>query len=356
MDYDYLVVGAGLTGASIARLLTDAGKKVLVIDRRKQLGGNIYDELHPCGMRQHLYGPHYFRTGSDKVWEFVNRFSEWYDFRATVRVQYKNLSRPWPITKEWLDREFGKSWPRGLKKINGLPRNLEERCLQLYPREVYDEIIKPYNVKQWGLEPKELLPGLCSRFAKRNERDGLTLSLKKYQGLPVYGYNRFIQNMLKDIPYVLENAHYKHLNGNPDHTIYSGPIDDYFGYRFGKLQYRAQNRVTWMTYFGLDSVQLNTPRKDGGIRTVDWRYIQESFDKTVDALLTEEFPYTPEDPDRYEYPVPTAGNQIRYHLYRELAGEQKSITFCGRLGTYQYLDMDVAIEQAMEIVDKLIRK
>lgn len=354
MRYDFLIVGAGLTGATIARLLHDAGKKVLVIDRRGHLAGNLYDTVQGSLM-VHMYGPHYFRTSNKAVWDFVNRFSKWYPFAAVVKTKYAGKTIPWPITKEWVTSVAGEGWEKALPTGTNSPLSLEEQCLQVYPKEIYEALIACYNVKQWGIQPTELLPSLGSRFSLRSEAQGPNLSLKRYQGLPLYGYTDFIRQLLDGGIDLELSTPYNPGIYDADHTIYTGPIDEFFEFKLGRLEYRAQERFCGPLEQKLETVQLNTPTYEDGhsIRTIEWGHLQKDG-YVGGGLATREFPYSPDNPNDYEYPVPTEKNQKLYAAYAQAAALQKNVTICGRLGLYSYLDMDVAIEQAMEVTERLI--
>lgn len=359
MKVDYLVVGAGLTGATIARLLADAGRDVLVVDRRERVGGNVADTVHPSGIRHCLHGPHYFRTSSDRVWEFATRFDRFYEYKARVVAEADGQVYPWPLGASTLRKLVGDDWRPG---FTGTPTNFEEASLAMMPRRVYDLFVKDYNEKQWGVPARTLSADLAGRFDVRADDDPHLKPNAKHQGLPVHGYTSWVRNMLHGIPVLTgfdwirrqdEIHHRKHL-------FYTGPIDELFGFRFGKLDYRGQKRVdTFIPTDGffLKEAQVNTPGHDSGpqIRHIDWKRVMDPEHRTGirGSLVTTETPYSPTDPDQYEYPVPDKKNAILYGLYRDDAAELENVTVCGRLGEFKYLDMDQAIARAMTIAGKV---
>jgi UDP-galactopyranose mutase len=356
---DYVVVGSGLTGATVARLLHDAGRQVLVLERRPVVGGNVVDAVHqPSGIRYGLYGPHYFRTNSDKVWEFVQRFGEWRPFEARVKCLVDGRYESWPLSKVYLDKF---KWLPSERDAS----NLEERALQLMPRTIYEKFVKGYNEKQWGRPCTELLPSLCSRFDIREDDD--RLSLKKHQALPKDGYSALMERMLHGVP-CLTNTGFFNSTGvrwARKKLIYTGPIDEYFGFDLGWLEYRGQRRD--ITENGLRYLQVNFPGdmpyategfwpwpyKCHALRAINWRFMQEQ-DPGKD-LTTWENPYTPTDSDASEYPVPTRANADLAAAYSRRADALPGVVFAGRLGRYKYLDMDEAIGAAMRVAEELLK-
>lgn len=348
---DYLIVGAGLTGATIARLLVDAGKRVRVIERKTHPGGNCYDFRHESGILMGGHGPHYFRTSSERIWQFVRRFAEWVPFAAEVRARVGAALEAWPVTDEWLRRHCGANWTPAFK---GVAENFEDMCLTRMPQLAYETFIKGYTQKQWGRPPKELSADLANRI---EVRQGVDRRLKQatYQAVPKLGYTAFIRGLLAGIPVEL-GADYAPKVWRAAHTVYTGPIDEYFGHRLGKLRYRTQNRKTYWDKLSAavqPVIQVNFPSiGDPHIRTVEWRHaLPGSYRGSV---VTYEYAGDAVRPDDYEYPVPDPANHERYGLYRALAAMESNLTFAGRLGTYRYLDMDQAIGAAMKLTATLL--
>ncbi len=360
LEADYLVVGSGLTGSVIARLLADAGREVVVVDRRSHAGGNVHDHTHPSGIRIHTYGPHYFRTSSDRIWEFVQRFGTFYQYEACLKSLVDGEYENWPIAASYIARHIGTGWK---PEFTGTPADFEQAALSLMPRLIYDRFVKEYNEKQWGVPAVTLSADLCKRFDVRQDDEPRLTPKAKYQGIPQQGYASLMQNMLLGIPLIL---HFDYLTMK-DHVrfrrslIFTGPIDEYFDYRFGRLVYRGQQREhRYLADCRYDQPcgQVNNPMHAGGphIRTLEWKHMMEKAyaDRITGTVLTTEVPFTPEDPASYEYPFPDQVNADLYQRYRRCADELKQVLICGRLGEYRYYDMDQAIGRAMMLAEKLL--
>lgn len=339
---DLLIIGAGLTGATIARLATDAGFSVEMIERRSVIGGNIRDELHPSGVYVGLYGPHYFRTNSDAIWAFARRFSEFRPFAAEVNSLIRGEYYRWPIQKSLL----GNFTP----KI-GFAKNFEEACLQMMPREVYEDFVKGYTEKQWGVPATELDAELARRFEIR-EDSNRQLTKHKYQGLPAKGYSIWIEKILEGIPVTFGEDFSKAFSAKL--VIYTGSIDEFYGFGFGKLRYRAQNRVFWDSNYIHPTCQTNYANPDEpAIRDIQWGSMWGITDGNLP--ITTEVPFSPQDPNNYEYPFPSKEDQLLYKTYEKWSKNLSNVIFAGRLGEYRYLDMDQAIARAMHKFETQIK-
>ena len=359
MLVDYLIIGSGITGATIARILTDAGREVLVLDRREHVGGNVHDHAHPCGIPIHTYGPHYFRTGSETVWEFVTRFSAFCPYKARLMSMVGGVMENWPIAGSYIKRAIGKCWDPGFR---GTPTNFEEASLSMMPSQVYRDFVKGYTEKQWGVPANTLDASLARRFDVRLD-DEPCLTRHKYQGIPENGYASFTVNMLRGIPVLLNFDYLKNRTAfHPRRKlIFTGPIDGFFNFRFGRLKYRGQRRVHQYVPdrdFVQPCCQVNNPSPHSGphIRTLEWKHLMPlnlavGINGTV---LTTETPYTPDDPDAFEYPFPDELNASLFQKYRDLADTIADTLVCGRLGEYRYLDMDQAIARAMQWAARLL--
>jgi UDP-galactopyranose mutase len=359
IDIDYLIVGSGLTGATIARLLKDAGCEVLVLERRAWLGGNIHDYVHPSGINIHTYGPHYFRTGSEKIWSFVNRFTDFYKFEAVIKSFVDDQYENWPVAASYIRRVFGDHWEPEFSRI---PTNFEEASLAMMPRMIYEKFVKGYTEKQWGISADELSADLAKRFDVR-EDDEPRLFRHKYQGIPVNGYSSFMCNLLTGISLMLNVDYLKfrdRFNVNK-RLIFTGPIDEFFDCDLGRLSYRGQTRkhvylpdVDYVQPCG----QVNNPDIANGshIRTLEWKHMLplEFANKISGTVLTTETTITPIDFDSFEYPFPDKKNSNLYHRYRDRAEAIRNLLVCGRLGEYRYYDMDQAIGRAMVLADKIL--
>lgn len=357
---DYVIVGSGLTGAVIARLLSDAGREVLVLDRRSHLGGNVHDHVHSSGILIHTYGPHHFRTSSDRIWEFVNRFARFFTYEHRVVSEVDGELPSWPILGSYIRRVVGANWT---PEFTGTPTNLEEAALALMPRVIYEKFVKEYNEKQWGVSARALSPKLCQRFDVRHDDDPRFKPQAKYQGIPEPGYAELMRRMLEGIP-VLLNFDYLERQDEVEHRkllVYTGPIDAYFNYEFGRLQYRGQIRehrfiadVDWKYPCGA----VNNPLHAGGphIRTLEWKHwMHPEWAKGIrGTLVTAETPFTPTTPNEFEYPFPDERNANLYRDYRQRADALSDVLICGRLGEYRYYDMDQAIARAMALAERIL--
>lgn len=359
MNADFLVVGAGLTGAVIARALTDAGKRVLVLDRRSHIGGNVHDHFHPSGIRIHTYGPHYFRTNDDELWRFVNRFASFYKYEAALKSWVDGKYENWPIAVSYIRRAIGEKWEPEFK---GRPVNFEEASLAMMPRLVYEKFVRGYNEKQWGVPAHSLSASLAKRFDVR-EDDESRLMRHKFQGIPENGYSELMRQMLKESPVLLNCDYLKHRDEfkSAKLVIFTGPIDEYFGYDFGRLKYRGQQR----THEYLPDVdfiqpcgQVNNPDPANGpfIRTLEWKHMMqpEYASRIRGTVLTREVTVTPDNPNEYEYPFPDEANARLYEKYRERTKAIPNLLVCGRLGEYRYYDMDQAIARAMLLAKRIL--
>jgi UDP-galactopyranose mutase len=389
---DYVIVGTGLTGAVIARSLADAGREVLLLERRDHVGGNVHDHVHPpSGIRIHTYGPHYFRTSSDRIWEFVNRFASFYKYEAALKTRIDGVEENWPIAASYIATHIGESWQ---PQFVGEPRNFEEAALSLMPQAVYEKFIKPYNEKQWGVPAKQLAARLCRRFDVRMDDEPRLMPDRKYQGIPTGGYAAMMTAMLDGLPCKL-GVDFTQVRGDvkaKKKLIFTGPIDTFFDCDAGKLAYRGQQRehrylpdVEQYQSCG----QVNSPQHEDGpaIRTLEWKHMMppsplpqvgqrpgEGDDVQVNAcpggepspqpsalkgegvrgtVITTETPYTPGDPSGYEYPFPDEANDKLYAEYRKRADALDDVLICGRLGEYRYYDMDQAIGRAMMLAEGL---
>ena len=362
MNYDCLVVGAGFSGATVAERLASAGKKVLVIDRRFHIAGNAYDEYDPqSNILIHAYGPHYFRTNSDKVRAYLSKFTEWHP------VDYKILSftegRAWqfPINLNTFEQLLGRPSTTAemedtLKKWRvpiANPQNSEEVIISQVGVDLYERFFKNYTIKQWNRHPRELDPSVCSRIPIRTNRDDRYLS-ERFQALPIGGYTALIKKMLSHPNIeVLLNTDFRSVRENISrrHTVYTGPIDEYFDYQLGPLPYRSLRfeRETHSTEYFQPAVQVNYPNNFDFTRIVEIKHATGQ----MSALTT----IIKEYPDDYTigkepyYPIPAPDANALYSKYAELAAKKNDVTFLGRLGTYRYCNMDEVIESALGAIN-----
>jgi UDP-galactopyranose mutase len=360
---DYLIVGSGLTGSVIARTLADAGRDVLIVDRRDHVGGNVHDHKHHSGITVHTYGPHYFRTNSDRIWDFVTRFADFFKYQASLKTLVDGQHENWPIAASYIAKHIGTDWK---PEFTGTPTNFEQAALSLMPRAIYEKFIKEYNEKQWGVPAHTLSADLCKRFDVRADDNPILKPDCKHQGIPLLGYAHLMQQMVQGLPlelnfdYLLRKAD---VNAQKL-TVFTGPIDAAFDYSLGKLKYRGQQRKhTFLPETqGADHAQpcgqVNTPMHSQGksIRTLEWKHMMHPAEAKhiKGTLLTTETPFTPTDSAQYEYPFPDQENAQLYRRYRELADDTDALLVCGRLGEYRYFDMDQAIARAILLAERIL--
>ena len=366
-NVDYLVVGSGLTGGVIARALVDAGRDVLIVDRREHVGGNVHDHVHDSGIRIHTYGPHYFRTHSDRIWDYVTRFAEFYEYKASLKTLVDGEYENWPIAASYIARHIGADWK---PEFTGTPSNFEEAALSLMPRAVYEKFIKEYNEKQWGVPANTLSAALCKRFDVRADDEPVLKPDCKHQGIPRLGYAHFTRQLIDGIPVELGFEYTQRrdeIKAN-QMTIFTGPIDAFFDYELGKLVYRGQQREhryieklpgAGTGGFAQPCGQVNTPMHAQGpsIRTLEWKHMMpppEGTQAIKGTVLTTETPYTPSEIGGYEYPFPDSANEELYKRYRAMADQLPGVLVCGRLGEYRYFDMDQAIGRAMRLAERIV--
>lgn len=360
MIYDFIIVGSGLTGSTIARQLHDRGFKILVIEQKSHIGGNVFDFTDNSGIKIHKYGPHYFRTSDERIWNFINRFGSFYKYVPCLKTIIDGKLENWPIASSYINKTIGSNWqPFDIAKD---PKNFEQAALSLMPELIYEKFIKGYNIKQWGVDPRELEARLIKRFDVREDDDPRLMPRHKYQGIPEKGYTSLVNKMLVGIP-VLLNVDYLKLRNEFKYSkklIFTGPIDTFFDYKFGKLKYRGQKRETkylpdmdWFQECG----QVNNPQIQNGphIRTIEWKHIMpiDFSSKIKGTVITTETPFTPSRSEDYEYPFPDLQNSILFKKYKAEANKLKDTIICGRLGEYKYYDMDQAIGRAFKLVNQI---
>lgn len=357
--YDYLIVGAGLFGAVFAREMTDAGKSVLVIEKRDHIAGNIYSEEIE-GIQVHVYGPHIFHTDLDDVWQYVNRFARFNHFRYEPIANYKGELYHMPFNMNTFHEMWGVSTPKEAEKIieeqrkeiQGEPQNLEEQAISLIGRDIYEKLVKGYTEKQWGRDAKELPPFIIKRLPVRMRFDNNYFN-HPYQGIPVGGYTAMVESMLEGIEvelgvdYLENKAEYDAM---AEKVVYTGPIDAYFNFKFGNLQFRSlkfETEVLDMKNYqgvaGMNFTDTETPYT----RIVEHKHFE--FGEQEKTVITKEYSveWTP-GMEPY-YPVNDEKNMSLYAKYKELADKEHNVIFGGRLAEYVYYDMDKVIKHALDV-------
>ena len=357
-EYDYLIVGAGLFGAVFAREMTDAGKKCLVIDRRDHIAGNIYSE-EVEGIQVHKYGPHIFHTDIDEVWEYVNRFARFNHFRYEPVANYKGELYNLPFNMNTFHQMWGVNTPEEAeakieeqrREIKGEPGNLEEQAIKLVGRDIYEKLIKEYTEKQWGRECRELPAFIIRRLPVRMRYDNNYFN-HPYQGIPIGGYTKMVARMLDGIEIRL-NIEYKKNEISASKVVYTGPIDEYFGYRYGALQYRSLKFETEIldkpNYQGCAGMNF-TSKDVPYTRIVEHKHFEFLGDEVPKTVITKEYSSEWNTGDEPYYPVNDDVNTELYAKYKALADAEENVIFGGRLGEYKYYDMDKVIKRALEII------
>ena len=357
---DFVIVGSGPTGSTIARILTDHNQDVIILDRRDHFGGNVFDYRHESGIKIHKYGPHYFRCGSEKIWNFLNRFTTFYDWSARLLSKVNSEYLNWPVNQDYIEKIVGKKW----EIFKGEPMNFEEACLTKMPWQLYELFIKGYTEKQWGVKATELDKELAVRITINKSNVNSLTPNHKWNALPRYGYTEMMQNMIDGIPLELELDYL--LNKEKvianKMLIFTGPIDEFFGNKYGKLKYRGQNRrIEYLESVDQyqPSIQVNYPNaNEPRIRTIEWKHLMHPDEKSKvkGTVLTHETPFTPENANQYEYPFPDKINKDLYEQYKAEANKLNNVLICGRLGEYRYYDMDQAVGRAMKLAEEILQK
>ena len=370
MMYDYLIVGAGLYGAVMARELTDAGKKVLVAERRPHIAGNAYTEQVE-GINVHKYGAHIFHTNNPDVWKYVSRFADFNRFTNSPVANYKGKLYSLPFNMYTFHSMWGVVTPQETEakiaeqrgEISGTPRNLEEQAISLVGRDIYEKLIKGYTEKQWGRPCDQLPAFIIRRLPVRLTFDNNYFNAL-YQGIPTGGYTRLAERMLEGVEVRLNCDYLKNreeLDAAAKRVIYTGPIDAYYGFRLGTLQYRSvrfETELLDQPNFQGNAVVNYTDAETPWTRIIEHKWFEfglrsdtgEPAEKTV---ISREFSSEWKPGDEPYYPVNDEANTALYNRYAELASQEKNVIMGGRLGSYRYYDMDQVIAEALRKAEEL---
>ena len=368
MNYNYLIVGSGLYGATIAQQAKKAGKSVLVIDKRPNVGGNIYTEKVE-GINVHKYGAHIFHTNNKEVWDYVTSFVDFNRFTNSPVANYKGelYSMPfnmYTFTKMWgvvTPEEAAAKIEEQKKEITGEPKNLEEQAISLVGRDIYEKLVKGYTEKQWGRDCKDLPAFIIKRLPVRLTFDNNYFNAL-YQGIPIGGYTKLIEKMLEGIEVrlnvdYLENK--EELDKLAEKVIYTGPIDAYFDYKLGTLEYRSvrfENEILDKPNFQGNAAVNYTDRETPWTRIIEHKWFEFGKDENGNDLpktvISREYSSEWKLGDEPYYPVNDAKNSTLYEQYKALAEAEDNVIFGGRLGEYKYYDMDKTIEVALAAAKK----
>lgn len=368
MMYDYLIVGAGLYGAVFAHEMKARGKKVLVIDRRAHIAGNVYTEKIE-GIHVHRYGAHIFHTNNKKVWNYITQFAEFNRFTNSPVANYKGKLYSLPFNMYTFNQMWGVVTPeeasaeieRQRREITGEPKNLEEQAISLVGRDIYEKLIKGYTEKQWGRDCRELPAFIIRRLPVRLTFDNNYFNAL-YQGIPIGGYTKMVANLLEGIEVRLNTDYLEHkdeLDALAQKVVYTGAIDAYFGYQLGHLEYRSvrfETELLDQPNFQGNAAVNYTDRETPWTRIIEHKWFEFGRDdegrELPKTIISREYSSEWKPRDEPYYPVNDEKNGELYARYKERAQGEKKVIFGGRLGEYKYYDMDAVIGAALERAEK----
>ena len=360
--FDYLIVGAGLFGSVFAYEATQRGKKCLVIDKRNHIAGNIYTE-NIEGINVHKYGAHIFHTSDKAIWEYVNRFADFNNFINSPIASYKDELYNLPFNMNTFSKMWGIKTPAEAKAIIagqianlniGEPQNLEEQALKLVGTDVYEKLIKGYTQKQWGRPCTELPAFIIKRLPLRFTYDNNYFN-DRYQGIAIGGYTQIIEKMLAGSDVKTDTDYFDFIKENPDiaeKTVFTGQIDEFFGYRYGALGYRSvrfENEILDTDNYQGDAVVNYTDREVPYTRIIEHKHFE--FGKQEKTVISREYSAEWQPGIEPYYPINDEANNALYEKYKTLAATRPDVIFGGRLGQYKYYDMDKVIAAALVAVD-----
>lgn len=362
MYYDYLVVGAGLFGAIFAREAADRGKSVLVIDKRDHIAGNIYTK-EVEGINVHEYGAHIFHTNNKLVWNYINRFAEFNRYTNSPVANYNGEIYSLPFNMYTFNKMWNVVTPdEAREKIASQveeagitdPKNLEEQAISLVGTDIYEKLIKGYTEKQWGRDCKDLPSFIIKRLPVRYTYDNNYFNAI-YQGIPIGGYTKMIENMLEGIKVVTNTDYFEAKDelGEFGKVVFTGPIDAYFDYKLGALEYRSvrfETETIDTPNFQGNAVVNYTDRETPWTRIIEHKFFE--FGEQPKTVISREYSSEWKLGDEPYYPVNDEKNAALYAQYKELADAEPNVIFGGRLGEYKYYDMDKVIEAALKCVEK----
>ena len=366
---NFLIGGAGFSGAVLARRLAEAGHRCHIIEPRDHVAGNCHTQRdQQSGVMVHVYGPHIFHTGDEEVWAFVNRHARMRPYRHRVRAIYRGEAYSLPVNLRTINQFFGKSFSpeearAHVSKLTiapshgGAPESFEEQALAFVGRDLYEAFLKGYTLKQWGIEPRELPASILKRLPLRFEDDDNYFS-HPFQGIPEQGYTKMVLSMLDhpNIEITLgERVSRRSAKSDHDHIFFTGPIDDWFNHDFGRLAYRTLDFETLRTKGDFQ----NCPVVNYSDEAVKWTRITEhkhfaAWEDHDETICYKEFSRDCAVGDIPYYPVRLVKDKDLLGIYLDKARAEKNVSFLGRLGTYRYLDMDVAIREALDAASMVL--
>ncbi len=368
MKYDYIVVGSGLYGAIFAHEAKAKGKSVLVVDKRPNIAGNVYTEKQE-GINVHMYGAHIFHTNDKRVWNYITQFAEFNRFTNSPVANYKGELYSMPFNMYTFNKMWGVVTPEEAaakieeqkKEITGEPQNLEEQAISLVGRDIYEKLVKGYTEKQWGRDCKELPAFIIKRLPVRLTFDNNYFNAL-YQGIPIGGYTKMVENLLDGIEVRLNTDYLEHkaeLDALADKVVYTGPIDAYFGFKLGTLEYRSvrfENETLDIPNFQGNAAVNYTDRETPWTRIIEHKWFEFGKDEDGNDLpktiISREYSSEWKAGDEPYYPVNDEKNGQLYAKYKELADKETGVIFGGRLGEYKYYDMDTTIASVLDMCEK----
>ena len=366
MKYDFLIVGAGLFGAVFAQQAKAAGKTVLVIDKRSHIGGNVFTEERE-DIQVHKYGAHIFHTNDKRVWDYVNRFAEFNRYTNSPVANYHGQLYSLPFNMHTFYQMWGVITPQeAMEKIEqqrtaaGIqsPKNLEEQAISLVGTDIYEKLVKGYTQKQWGRPCRELPAFIIRRLPVRFTFDNNYFNAS-YQGIPVGGYTRMVENMLEGIPVQLNEDYLTRKSAwdaMADQVVYTGPVDAYYDYCYGSLEYRSvrfETEVLDTENFQGNAVINYTDAQTPYTRIIEHKHFE--FGTQSKTVISREYSQEWQPGSEPYYPINDEKNNALYAKYKMLANREKGILFGGRLAEYRYYDMDAVIASALDAAEKGIR-
>ena len=368
MKYDYIVVGSGLYGSIFAHEAKSKGKSVLVVDKRPNIAGNVYTEKQE-GINVHMYGAHIFHTNDKRVWNYITQFAEFNRFTNSPVANYKGELYSMPFNMYTFNKMWGVVTPdeaaakieEQKKEITGEPKNLEEQAISLVGRDIYEKLVKGYTEKQWGRDCKELPAFIIKRLPVRLTFDNNYFNAL-YQGIPIGGYTKMVENLLDGIEVRLNTDYLEHkaeLDALADKVVYTGPIDAYFGFKLGTLEYRSvrfENETLDIPNFQGNAAVNYTDRETPWTRIIEHKWFEFGKDENGNDLpktiISREYSSEWKAGDEPYYPVNDEKNGQLYARYKELADKETGVIFGGRLGEYKYYDMDTTIASVLDMCEK----
>ena len=368
MKYNYIVVGSGLYGAIFAHEAKAKGKSVLVVDKRPNIAGNVYTEKQE-GINVHMYGAHIFHTNDKRVWNYITQFAEFNRFTNSPVANYKGELYSMPFNMYTFNKMWGVVTPEEAaakieeqkKEITGEPKNLEEQAISLVGRDIYEKLVKGYTEKQWGRDCKELPAFIIKRLPVRLTFDNNYFNAL-YQGIPIGGYTKMVENLLDGIEVRLNTDYLEHkaeLDALADKVVYTGPIDAYFGFKLGTLEYRSvrfENETLDIPNFQGNAAVNYTDRETPWTRIIEHKWFEFGKDEDGNDLpktiISREYSSEWKAGDEPYYPVNDEKNGQLYAKYKELADKETGVIIGGRLGEYKYYDMDTTIASVLDMCEK----